>query len=56
MIAPLLKKYAEANWYSFIEKDIANANPDEIEWAAMLPVIYFWSERIEYDDALAKVM
>lgn len=56
MISPLLKKYAEENWLSFIEKDIKNANPDEIEGASMLPVIYFWDERIEYDDALAKVM
>lgn len=56
MIAPLLKKYAEENNVSFIEKDIKNANPDEIEGASMLPVIYFWDERIEYDDALAKVM
>lgn len=56
MITPLLKKYAEENNVSFIEKDIKNANPDEIEGASMLPVIYFWDERIEYDDALAKVM
>lgn len=56
MIAPLLKKYAEANGLSFIETDIKNASPEEIEWATMLPVIYFWDERVEYDDALAKVM
>ena len=42
MIAPLLKKYAEDNGYSFLE--------------TMLPAIYFWDERVEYDDALAKVM
>ena len=56
MIAPLLKKYAEENGMSFIEKDIKNANQEEIEGASMLPVIYFWDERVEYDDALAKVM
>lgn len=56
MIAPLLKKYAEDNGYSFLEKDIKNASQEEIEWATMLPVIYFWDERVEYDDALAKVM
>lgn len=56
LIAPLLKKYAEENNLSFIEIDINNASPEEIEWATMLPIIYFWDERIEYDDALAKVM
>lgn len=55
MIAPLLKKYAEQNNVSFIEKDIKNANPDEIEWATMLPVIYFWDERVEFDDAFARI-
>lgn len=56
LIAPLLKKYAEKNNLSFIEIDIKNVSPEEIEWATMLPIIYFWDERIEYDDALAKVM
>lgn len=56
LIAPLLKKYAEENNLSFIEIDINNASPEEIEWATMLPIIYFWDDRIEYDDALAKVM
>ena len=56
LISPLLKKYAEQNNYEFIEKDAKLASPEEIEWATMLPVIYFWDERIEYDDALAKVM
>ena len=55
MISPLLKKYAEKNWYAFEEKDVKDATPEEIEWASMLPVIYFWDDRIEYDDALAKV-
>lgn len=56
MIAPLLKQYAEKNGLSFIQKDVKNATPEEIEGASMLPVIFFWDERIEYDDALAKVM
>lgn len=55
LISPLLKKYAEANSYSFEEKDVREATPEEIEGATMLPVIYFWDERVEYDDALAKV-
>lgn len=56
MIAPLLQKYAEKNGYTFLQKDINNATQEEIEWASMLPVIYFWDKRIEYDDALAKIM
>lgn len=55
MIAPLLKQYAEKNWYAFEEKDIKVATPEEIDWASMLPVIYFWDDRVEYDEALAKV-
>lgn len=55
MIAPLLKKYAEEHWVSFIEKDINNASPEEIEGASMLPVIYFWDERVEFDDAFARI-
>ena len=55
MIAPLLKKYAEGNNLSFIETDIKNASPEEIEWATMLPIIFFWDERVEYDDALARI-
>lgn len=56
LISPLLKKYAEENNIPFEEKDVNNASPEEIEGATMLPIIYFWEERIEYDDALAKVM
>ena len=55
MISPLLKKYCESNNYEFIEKDVKDATPEEIEWATMLPVIYFWDERVEYDDALARI-
>ena len=55
MIAPLLKKYAEENNLSFIETDIKNASPEEIGTATMLPVIFFWDERVEYDDALARI-
>ena len=56
MIAPMLKKYAEKNWLDYVEKDINKASPEEIEWATQLPVIYFWEDRVEYDDALAKIM
>lgn len=56
LISPLLKKYAEENNMSFEEKDIHNAEPEEIEWATQLPVIYFWNDRIDYDEALAKIM
>lgn len=55
MIAPLLKSYAENNGLTFEEVNINEANPEDIEGASMLPVIYFWDERVEYDDALAKV-
>lgn len=55
MISPLLKQYAEKNGYGFEEKDIKVASAEEIEWASMLPVIYFWEDRVEYDEALAKV-
>lgn len=55
MIAPLLKKYAEEHNVSFIEKDIKNANPDEIEGATQLPIIYFGDERVEFDDAFARI-
>lgn len=55
MISPLLKQYAEKNGYSFEEKDIKEATPEEIEWASMLPIIYFWDERIEYDDVLSRI-
>lgn len=56
MIAPMLKKYAEKNWLDYTEKDVNEASPEEIEWATQLPVIYFWEDRVEYDDALAKIM
>jgi len=55
MIAPLLKQYAEKNGLSFIQKDINNATPEELEGASMLPVIYFWDDRVEFDDAFARV-
>lgn len=56
LISPLLKKYAEENNMSFEEVDINNATPEEIEGATMLPIITWDWEKIEYDDALAKVM
>lgn len=55
MIAPLLKQYAEKNGLSFIQKDVNNATPEELEGASMLPVIYFWNDRVEFDDAFARV-
>ena len=55
MIAPLLKKYAEENGVSFIEKDVNNANPEEIEGAWMLPVIFFWDERVEFEEAFKRI-
>lgn len=55
MIKPLLEKYAEKNGYTFIEKDSSLATPEEIEWASMLPVIWFWDERLELDDVIARI-
>ena len=55
MIAPLLKQYAEKNGLSFIQKDVNNATPEELDGASMLPVIYFWDERVEFDDAFARI-
>lgn len=55
-LKPHLKTWAEKNGYTFEEKDVNEATPEEIEWATQLPVIYFWEDRVEYDDALAKIM
>lgn len=55
-IEPHLKSRAEKNGYTFEEKDVNEATSEEIEWATQLPVIYFWEDRVEYDDALAKIM
>lgn len=55
MIAPLLKKYTEENGMSFIEKDIKNATPEEIEWASMLPVIRMDDKQVDYDEVLAMI-
>lgn len=56
MISPLLKKYAEENWLDYIEKDISEATPEETEWCTMLPIIIWDWEKIEYDEALARIM
>lgn len=56
MIAPLLQKYAEKNWYELEIKDVKEATPEELEWASMLPVIWFGNEVKEYDDVLNIVM
>lgn len=55
MIAPLLKKYANEHNVSFIEKDIKNASQEETEGAAMLPIIYFWDERVDFEEAYARI-
>lgn len=55
MIAPLLKKYAEEHNVSFIEKDIKNAAHEETEWAGMLPIIFFWDERVEFEEAFKRI-
>ena len=55
MISPLLKKYAEENNISFIEKDIQNATQEEIEWASMLPVIRIDDKQVDYDEVLAMI-
>ncbi len=55
MIEPLLYKYAETNGIEFIHKDVNDATPEEIEWAGQLPVIFFWDERVEFDEALARI-
>lgn len=55
MIAPLLSLYAEKNWYDFLAKDVNDATPEEIDGATQLPVIYFGDERVEFDDAFARI-
>lgn len=56
LIAPKLKEYAEKNNITFEEVDINNASPADTEGATMLPIIIWDWERVEYDDALARVM
>lgn len=56
MIAPLLQKYTEKNWCELEIKDVKEATPEELEWASMLPVIWFGDEVKEYDDVLNIVM
>ena len=55
-IEPILDKYCKNNNYNLNVIDINEAPSNLIEGASMLPVIYFWDDRVEYDDALAKVM
>jgi len=52
LISPLLKKYAESNWYEFEEKDIKLATPEEIWDSTMLPIIWFGDIKKEYDEVL----
>lgn len=55
MISPLLKKWCEDNWHTYLEKDIQNVTPEEIEWASMLPVIRMDDKQVDYDEALAMI-
>lgn len=47
-----LKNRCEKQWYEFEEKDISQASPEEIEWAAALPVIWIDWEQIDYDNII----
>lgn len=47
-----LKERSEKNWYEFIEKDVNEASPEEIEWATQLPVIWFDNEQKDYDEVV----
>lgn len=51
-IEPHLKERSEKNWYEFIEKDVNEASPEEIEWATQLPVIWFDNEQKDYDEVV----
>ena len=55
MIAPLLKEYAEKKGVEFIEKDVKDADKSETEWAGMLPIIFFWDERVEFEEAYKRI-
>ena len=55
MIAPLLKDYTKNNWIDFIEVDINNASPEDLEWETMLPIIIWDWEHISYEDCLQKI-
>lgn len=55
MLAPKLKQWAEDNGYNFVEIDVNNASPEEIEWATMLPVVWRNWEQLDFDATLAKI-
>lgn len=55
MIAPKLKKYAEANWYEYVEIDVQQVTPEDLGRATMLPVIRWDGEMIDFDEALARL-
>lgn len=55
LISPRLKEYAEKNNIEFVEKDVKEATKDELGDATMLPVIRWSWERIEFDEALARL-
>lgn len=54
-IKPFLERYAERKWYEFEEIEAEKASPELIEWASMLPIIYFWDERIEFEEAMSRI-
>lgn len=55
LIAPLLKKYAENNGLAFEEINVNDANPEDLEWEAMLPVIIRDGKHISYEETLQKI-
>lgn len=55
MISPKLKAYADANWLEYIEKNIKEATEEEIGDSTMLPIIWRWDEKIEFDEALVRL-
>lgn len=55
MIAPMLKKFAEDNWYEYVEKDVQQATPEDLGTATMLPVIWFGEEQKDFDEVLAMI-
>lgn len=54
-LEPHLKEYAEKNNIEFVEKDVKEATKEELGDATMLPVIRRDWERIEFDEALARL-
>lgn len=55
LIAPLLKEYAENNGLTFEEINVNEANPEDLEWETMLPVIIRDWKHISYEETLQKI-